>query len=408
MANIGSTLSKYTSASELSNLLESDKFGIVSVKTYGAVGDGVTDDTEAIQDAIDTMHAVGGGVIYLPKGTYLTSTSLLLYTNISLIGAGRQVSVIYNTNVAGEAAIKKSGTSRIQTVSIENLQVRGNALSGIGIDFNEIAYSTIINVLSYDHGSHGIRVYGDDAPNGAYYNRFYNVESTDNTGDGLRVEDHGNDLFVFGGRYSDNGGKGINLVTTTYELNNVKVFGASCEGNTSYGINVDAKSCGIHGSRIENNESGAIGIKVTANGLRAVLLDNFYASQSTPISSAIADAGTTSPTIIEPLSTNGSVLNIINSIHMVNDCAITGLKSLSTTSTKGKNLLIKNVSVTEAVTNQTFTLPTAEPDSNYEIVAVFPNWTTTVAEGSKSTTQYQVYFGTAAPANATINVLIMR
>lgn len=66
MANIGPTLSKYTGAAELSALLESDKFGIVSVKTYGAVGDGVTDDTVAIQTAVATKKQ-----LYFPKGTYL-------------------------------------------------------------------------------------------------------------------------------------------------------------------------------------------------------------------------------------------------------------------------------------------------------------------------------------------------
>jgi len=49
-----------------------------SVKTYGAVGDGVTDDTAAIQAAIDAAEAAGGGSVYFPVGTYIISTEITI------------------------------------------------------------------------------------------------------------------------------------------------------------------------------------------------------------------------------------------------------------------------------------------------------------------------------------------
>lgn len=39
----------------------------------GAVGDGVMDDTAAIQATIDAAYAAGGGVVYFPSGTYIVS-----------------------------------------------------------------------------------------------------------------------------------------------------------------------------------------------------------------------------------------------------------------------------------------------------------------------------------------------
>ena len=42
----------------------------VSVKDFGAVGDGVTDDTNSFQLAINAVLAVGGGRIYIPTGIY--------------------------------------------------------------------------------------------------------------------------------------------------------------------------------------------------------------------------------------------------------------------------------------------------------------------------------------------------
>ena len=55
----------------------------LSIKDCGAVGDGVTLDTKAIQTAIDSVAALGGGVVEVPAGVYLTG-SLWLRDNINL------------------------------------------------------------------------------------------------------------------------------------------------------------------------------------------------------------------------------------------------------------------------------------------------------------------------------------
>ena len=47
-----------------------DKF-IVIPQQFGAKADGVTDDTEAIQEAINTVFGRGGGIVFFPKGVYV-------------------------------------------------------------------------------------------------------------------------------------------------------------------------------------------------------------------------------------------------------------------------------------------------------------------------------------------------
>ena len=46
---------------------------IFNVQNFGAKGDGITDDTAAIQRAIDAAAAAGGGQVYVPTGTYIVS-----------------------------------------------------------------------------------------------------------------------------------------------------------------------------------------------------------------------------------------------------------------------------------------------------------------------------------------------
>src|SRR4051812_2102159 len=41
----------------------------INVKTFGATGDGVTDDTAAIQTAIDSVLSLTGGSLFFPAGT---------------------------------------------------------------------------------------------------------------------------------------------------------------------------------------------------------------------------------------------------------------------------------------------------------------------------------------------------
>ena len=53
------------------------------IKDFGAVGDGVTLNTKAIQTAIDTCAAAGGGRVVVGEGKYLTG-SVILRSGIDL------------------------------------------------------------------------------------------------------------------------------------------------------------------------------------------------------------------------------------------------------------------------------------------------------------------------------------
>ncbi|MCH5378143.1 MAG: glycoside hydrolase family 28 protein, partial [Planctomycetes bacterium] len=60
-----------------------DANGDYDVRAYGAVGDGDTLDTAAIQEAIDAAAEAGGGTVLLRRGTFLSGT-LVMKSNVSL------------------------------------------------------------------------------------------------------------------------------------------------------------------------------------------------------------------------------------------------------------------------------------------------------------------------------------
>lgn len=79
----------------------------INVQTHGAIGDGITDDTEAIQDALD-MAALDGGNVFMPSGIYKTTTSLTIPPRVYLIGAG-PISTSFDADLTmGTTTIKSS------------------------------------------------------------------------------------------------------------------------------------------------------------------------------------------------------------------------------------------------------------------------------------------------------------
>lgn len=93
-----------------------DLLPIANVKSYGAKGDGVTNDTEAIQHCLDNFKHT-----YIPAGTYLV-TGLKLNQTVTLNGDSRDLSIIKSVapnTVEAIIDINNQGGSWIHDLTID-------------------------------------------------------------------------------------------------------------------------------------------------------------------------------------------------------------------------------------------------------------------------------------------------
>lgn len=218
----------------------------VSVMDFGAVGNGIADDTAAIQAAIDAVYAAGGGEVFLPEGRYLTTAAIYPKFGVGLIGPDTYVGIgqIYNgaspeAKIAGVAVLLPSAAvttacvyydfqaadraSRPYGANLINIfidsrnQVSGDCLYIVnapaaqgpynsGLASDSLEFTNCVFRKAPRYGAYVVSTAGQKI-NADFYNcrfafagshgayaylcfdmKFYNCLSFGNTGDGMRLE----------------------------------------------------------------------------------------------------------------------------------------------------------------------------------------------------------------------------
>jgi len=157
--------------------VESKLKDVVSVKDFGAVGDGTTDDTTKIQAAINAAKLLvvsrfdSGATVFFPEGTYLITSALTIDTDgIALVGESNSGSVIKAASPTFNLVEFDNGGTAMYYNSVKNLRFRctGSATAGACIYANRLLYSDICDVV-VDGYWVGVQA---DGCNKFYINRF--------------------------------------------------------------------------------------------------------------------------------------------------------------------------------------------------------------------------------------------
>ncbi|GAB4253041.1 MAG: hypothetical protein Kow00129_13960 [Thermoleophilia bacterium] len=217
---------------------------VFDVSAYGAKGDGLADDTRAIQEAIDAAEAVGG-TVYLPAGTYRVSKSqgayaLVVESPLTFRGEGKESVLELAPNQDVWTRVLRVADTR--DVVVEDLKIDGNGR----------------NQAEWSEQRHGL-----------FVSRSTNVTVrrvtvTDTTGDGIYFSGESSGLVSSSEAY---GGSYPRVAFNFQGATDLLLEGNYAEGYTvGYKAEVDEGSPHARNIVVRNNKSRNTSSAIAING----------------------------------------------------------------------------------------------------------------------------------------------
>lgn len=265
--------------------------GVYNVKDYGAAGDGTTDDTAAIQAAIDTASGIGGATVLFPSGlTYRAASTIQIKDGVRLVGTAPSVSTT-PSKIAGDAGVTIFNVAdAVYHWSMEHLLVHGGAIglkisgrtshvilddvyiaaqTGDGIQTDQIEKFEWRSLTVQGVGGYGIRTGVVVAGNGSFERGVITNLRIDTTGDdGFFMDGTAasqltitllSPQFILIGKNGLHIKNGSHIFVSSMSFENA----STVTDNTYDGVVVEGSSSGVAFVGCENGYSG-----ISANGQR--------------------------------------------------------------------------------------------------------------------------------------------
>lgn len=225
----------------------------VNIFDFGAVGDGSTDDTVAIQNAL-TQSA--GKCVYFPPRTFNISNKLFVSSNTIITGYGATLFCTAASNAeTGLYITDATYLVGVNSVSVYGLKVNGNRTNRTPPGAGALFYissgenHTLVDCVALNSTIDGFQVAGDlTFAGGVNKNtRFYNCEADNSYRNGLSLV--GTDNFAdYGGKYHDTNGVspqiGVDIEPDGINSRNFgfAFYGTHVYNNVSHGISVNSST----------------------------------------------------------------------------------------------------------------------------------------------------------------------
>lgn len=245
----------------------------ISVKQFGAVGDGVTDDTDAIQAA---LNAAAGKRLRFPAGLYMTRGGHVIPRDTVLIGDG-WVSKVRVIAAANPAHIFTSGSeAAYTTVEIYDIEIDGNKANnptgGYGVYLIRPVSCHMVNVHVRNCHGDNIILKADGTGFGSILRNCWSYGSD---GVGIRMQGGGiTDVHIVGGDIGYNATAGV-VLATSCSIADAVVWGEQLPN--SVGILTAGVSWQIINCKIEGHGRYAIVVS-TGNSFGFISGNKIYAN----------------------------------------------------------------------------------------------------------------------------------
>ena len=248
----------------------------INVRNFGAKGDGVTNDTKAIQRALDRARDAEGGCVYLGSGTFIVD-SLVVGFKTSIEGDGNGATILQQSQkVSSNFIIIYSCAAALH---IEHLSLRGHK-SGAGLYFRSTAPATENQAYLFSKESNwkgkqpykwinidDICIYGFDT--GLYIdNHGFNINVSNSTiasnGDGIYFRC--TDSAIYNCYVNNNKRNGLIIAGGNNRVSNIKsIFNGISKPRSYSAVVVSGSRCMINNIETQDNYCKAFTITGSYN-----------------------------------------------------------------------------------------------------------------------------------------------